>query len=141
LAGWRSSVLIWSACAQDILGPQIAQTLPPAKRPANVGLVNMVENGAGAAGGGMGRDPPDRTRLRQLAEEQAALRRVATLVARGARPEEVFAVVAEEVGQLLPVDSAALCRYEPDGALTFVSQWGNCRGPFSGGQPVDARRP
>ena len=40
--------------------------------------------------------------LARLAEEQAALRRVATLVAHGVPPEEVFAAVAEEVGRLLP---------------------------------------
>ena len=74
-------------------------------------------------------------RLARLADEQAALRRVATLVARGVRPEEVFAVVAEEVGQLLPVDSAALCRYESDDTLTFVSQWGSAAGRF----PVGSR--
>jgi GAF domain-containing protein len=70
--------------------------------------------------------------LRVLAEEQAALRRVATLVAGGAAPEEVFAAVAEEVGQLLPVDSASMCRYESDGTLTFVAQ----RGPLSRWQPA-----
>src|ERR1039457_3761733 len=63
--------------------------------------------------------------LHWLAEEQAAWRRVATLVARGATPEEVFAAVAEEAGQLLPVDSASMCRYEPDGTLTFVAQSGS----------------
>jgi signal transduction histidine kinase len=65
-----------------------------------------------------------RARTTRLAEEQAALRRVATLVARKAPAEEVFAAVAEEVGQLLPVDSASMCRYEYDGTLTFVAQWG-----------------
>jgi GAF domain-containing protein len=76
------------------------------------------------------RDPADQARLRQIADEQAALRRVATLVARGAAPEEVFTAMAGEVGQLLPVDQAALCRYEPDGALTFVSQWGSVTARF-----------
>jgi signal transduction histidine kinase len=76
-----------------------------------------------------------RAALARLAEEQAALRRVATLVARGAAPEEVFTAVAGEVGQLLPVDQAALCRYEPDGALTFVSQWGSVTDRF----PVGSR--
>jgi signal transduction histidine kinase len=66
----------------------------------------------------------------RLAEEQAALRRVATLVAGGAAPEQVFAVVAEEVGQLLPVDSATMCRYESDGTLTFVAQWGSLTAHF-----------
>ncbi len=47
-----------------------------------------------------------RADLARLAEEQAALRRVATLVARGTRPQEVFAAVANEVGRLLSVDVA-----------------------------------
>jgi signal transduction histidine kinase len=60
---------------------------------------------------------------------------VATLVAQATAPEAVFAAVAEEVGQLLPVDSASLCRYEPDGALTFVSEWGSSAVDF----PVGSR--
>jgi signal transduction histidine kinase len=66
-----------------------------------------------------------RAELAQLAEEQAALRRVATLVARRSPPEEVFSAVIEEVGRLLPVDLANLCRYEPDGTQTFVATWGS----------------
>jgi signal transduction histidine kinase len=65
-----------------------------------------------------------RARLARLAEQQAALRRVATLVARGVSPEELFAAVVEEVGQLLPVDLANMCRYEPDRTQTFVATWG-----------------
>src|SRR3984957_11506502 len=74
-----------------------------------------------------------RASLARLAEEQAALRRVATLVARATPPQEVFTAVAGEVGQLLPVDQAALCRYEPDGTLTFVSQWGSVTARFPAG--------
>ena len=59
-----------------------------------------------------------RAALARLAEEQAALRRVATLVARGAAPEEVFAAVTEEVGRLLGVDFAVLGRYDPHDTLT-----------------------
>ena len=92
--------------------------------------------GVGADNGGVGRDPPEQARLGQLAEEQAALRRVATLVARGAPPEEVFAAVAEEVGQLLPVNSATMCRYESNSTLTFVAHWGRAVGRF----PVGTRR-
>jgi signal transduction histidine kinase len=62
--------------------------------------------------------------LARLAEEQAALRRVATLVARGVPPEQVFAAVTEEAGRLLSVEYAGLGRYEPDGAITFVAVWG-----------------
>jgi signal transduction histidine kinase len=65
-----------------------------------------------------------RDELRALAQEQAALRRVATLVARGKSPEELFAAVTEEIGQLLPVDIAGMCRYEPDGSITEVAVWG-----------------
>src|SRR6202043_815397 len=52
-----------------------------------------------------------RAKLAKLAEEQAALRRVATLVARGTPPEEVFAAVIEEVGQLLALGVAFMGRY------------------------------
>jgi signal transduction histidine kinase len=76
-----------------------------------------------------------RAGITRLAKEQAALRRVATLVAHKAPAEEVFAAVAGEVGQLLPVDSASMCRYESDGTLTFVAQWGNVVGRF----PVGSR--
>jgi signal transduction histidine kinase len=65
-----------------------------------------------------------RAGLARLAEEQAALRRVATLVARGTRPEEVFAAVANEVGRLLSVDMANVMRYESDAAFTFVASAG-----------------
>jgi signal transduction histidine kinase len=59
--------------------------------------------------------------LRVLAEEQAALRRVATLVARGVPPEELFAAVVEEAGRLFSVEYVAMGRYEPDGTLTIVA--------------------
>jgi PAS domain S-box-containing protein len=64
-----------------------------------------------------------RAGLARLAVEQAALRRIATLVAHGVPPEEVFAAVTEEVGQLLPVSSAAMGRYDPDGMFTTVAAW------------------
>jgi signal transduction histidine kinase len=73
-----------------------------------------------------------RTALARLAEEQAALRRVATLVARAAQPEELFAAVAEEVGQLLPVERTAMGHYEPDGeTLTVLSIWSGASPPIS----------
>jgi GAF domain-containing protein len=62
--------------------------------------------------------------LRELAEEQAALRRVATLVARGAAPEEVFAAVTEEVGRLLAAPYVHLIRYEPDDEATALAAFG-----------------
>jgi signal transduction histidine kinase len=65
-----------------------------------------------------------RADLARLAEAQAALRRVATLVARGRPPEDVFAAVANEVGRLLSVDLANMFRYELDGSLTVVASAG-----------------
>jgi signal transduction histidine kinase len=64
-----------------------------------------------------------RLELRAVAEEQAALRRVATLVARGTQPRAVFAAVAEEAGQVLDTDFTILSRYEPGGAATVMAGW------------------
>jgi signal transduction histidine kinase len=61
--------------------------------------------------------------LRGYANEQAALRRVATLVARAAAPQEVFAAVTAEIGQLLEVDFTVLGRREPDGGMTVLGAW------------------
>jgi PAS domain S-box-containing protein len=76
------------------------------------------------------------TELARLAGEQAALRRVATLVARGVPPEEVFAAVTEQAGRLLPVDHAELGRYEPDRTITTVAAWSTTGTPFP---PVGSR--
>jgi len=65
----------------------------------------------------------------QLAEEQAALRRVATLVAEGAEPEAVFSAVAQEVAHVLDVALSAVVRYEADGTATKVGAWGH-ENPF-----------
>jgi signal transduction histidine kinase len=60
-------------------------------------------------------------RARGLAEQQAALRRVATLVSRGVSPTEVFAAVAEEMVRCLDVFCAEVFRYEVDGAAIVVA--------------------
>ncbi|HEX7144175.1 MAG TPA: GAF domain-containing sensor histidine kinase [Gaiellaceae bacterium] len=60
---------------------------------------------------------------RGLAEEQAALRRVATLVARGVPPTEIFAAVAEEIGRLISIDGTRILRYEADGTATVIAGW------------------
>jgi GAF domain-containing protein len=66
-----------------------------------------------------------RVELRDYAEEQAALRRVATLVARAAPPGEVFAAVAAEAGRLLGAQRAAMSQYDADGAVRVVAFWGS----------------
>jgi signal transduction histidine kinase len=74
-----------------------------------------------------------RMELRGFAEEQAALRRVATLVARAAAPQEVFATVAEEAGRLLHADHATMSRYGPDGVIAIVASWSSTGAAFAVG--------
>ena len=62
-----------------------------------------------------------RTELRLLAEEQAALRRVAELTARGATLDEVFGAVTREASMLLGGPSMTLVRYDPDGSARVVA--------------------
>jgi signal transduction histidine kinase len=78
-----------------------------------------------------------RDQLADLAAEQAALRRVATLVARGVTPAAVFAAVAGEVGRLLPADRTYLGRYTPDDTVTIVAAWS----ATGDAVPVGLRRP
>jgi PAS domain S-box-containing protein len=61
-----------------------------------------------------------RAEVERLAEEQAALRRVATLVAQGVRPAEIFSAVSEEVGRLFGSEMAAVARFDPDGPANVV---------------------
>ena len=76
---------------------------------------------------------------RRIAGEQAALRRVATLVARAAPPPEVFAAVAGEVGRLLAADFAVLVRFDPPDTLEVVGTWTSTGAPAP--TPVGGRLP
>jgi len=60
---------------------------------------------------------------RALADEQAALRRVATLVARESSPSRVFERVTEEVGRLLGLPGANVMQLDGPGAATVVGAW------------------
>ena len=60
-------------------------------------------------------------RARELADEQAALRRVATLVAEGAAPTEVFDAVIAEVAQLLGAAQVGLARYENEHEISVLA--------------------
>jgi PAS domain S-box-containing protein len=64
----------------------------------------------------------DVTDRKRMEEEQSALRRVATLVARGVPPTDVFAAVCEEIGALLDADDTTLIRYEPDDVALVVAK-------------------
>ena len=72
-----------------------------------------------------------------LADEQAGLRRVATLVAGGAPPSHVFDAVAAELGRLLDVGSTGLVRFEDGDVASVVAAWGR----LSEVAPVGVRLP
>src|SRR5262249_19701191 len=62
---------------------------------------------------------------RRLADEQAALRRVATLVAADPQPEQVFQAVTEEVCRLLGIREAVLERFEDENTAAVVARYGD----------------
>jgi signal transduction histidine kinase len=72
-----------------------------------------------------------------LASQQAALQRVATLVAHAATADELFAAVTEEVGHQLPVDFVRMARYESDHSITFVAARGTPNEAFGLGMNME----
>jgi PAS domain S-box-containing protein len=76
-----------------------------------------------------------RSEVERLADEQAALRRVATLVAEGGSPTAVFDAVASEMESLLGADGVTLSRYERDDEVTVVAH----SGPKAGQVPPGTR--
>jgi signal transduction histidine kinase len=61
--------------------------------------------------------------LQFVADEQAALRRVATLVAQAAPPQAVFDAVCEETGRLIGATTVNLAHFTPDGVNVTISGW------------------
>ncbi|HEY0345658.1 MAG TPA: GAF domain-containing protein, partial [Solirubrobacteraceae bacterium] len=117
---------LWGAMAV-----QSQETLPPGTEERLEKFTELVATAIANA--------ESREALAQLADEQAALRRVATLVAYGAPPEEVFAAVANEVGRLLSVELANVCRYESDSTLAFVASAGGLF-PVGSRWPLEEQR-
>ena len=73
----------------------------------------------------------------KVADEQAALRRVATLVAERASEAELFEAVNEEIARIVGADSSTLFRFEPDDTLTMLAAWSERRDRL----PIGERRP
>jgi GAF domain-containing protein len=90
--------------------------------------MNAPDTGADAghaAGAAEGHDVPGQTQeLRGLADTQAALRRLAILVARGEPPEAVFAAATSEALRYFGGGTARMIRYEPDGTATLLANEG-----------------
>jgi len=79
--------------------------------------------------------------LRNLVDTQEALRRLATLVARGEPPETVFAATTREALRYFGGGIARMIRYEPDGTATLLAREGTTYpervgGPFEGYPPT-----
>jgi signal transduction histidine kinase len=96
-------------------GSNLKQPLPPDTEARLASVTELVATAIANA--------ESRAGLTRLAEEQAALRRVATLVARGAPADELFAAVSEEAGQLLQAGQMTMIRYGSDGTSTVVANW------------------
>jgi predicted ATPase/signal transduction histidine kinase len=77
---------------------------------------------------------------RRIADEQAALGRVATLVAQGASPTAVFDAVAAEMERLLDADAVVLARFEPGDEVTVVAHRGAGAGRLPPGTRIRRNR-
>jgi signal transduction histidine kinase len=75
--------------------------------------------------------------LRRLADEQAALRRVATLVAEGTSADALFSAVGEEVARVLDVHAVTLARFEPDSSFTVLGACGESGFSVGSRWPLD----
>jgi signal transduction histidine kinase len=77
--------------------------------------------------------------LEQLLDEQAALRRVATLVAQGVAPSGILDCVAEEIARLSHVDTGLVLRFESDATVTVVAEFGHgaVRSPVNSNWPLE----
>jgi signal transduction histidine kinase len=106
-----------AALAGRLAGGDLGARLPE----TGVGEIGALQRAFNAMGVSLERG---RDELAGLAGEQAALRRVATLVAQGASPDDLFAAVASGIGQLLPVEYALIGRYDAGGTeVATVGSW------------------
>ena len=119
---------LWGAV---VAGSERPEAFPPREEHRLAGFAELVADAVASADA--------RERLRKLHDEQAALRRVATLVAREPEPLEVFERVCEEVGTVLGIDGTNLTRFESDGTQTVLAGWsapGVPVFPVGGGVPL-----
>jgi predicted oxidoreductase len=77
--------------------------------------------------------------LGQLLDEQAALRRVAILVAQGVAPSGILDCVAEEIARFSHVDTGQVLRFESDATVTLVAEFGSgaVRSPVNSNWPLE----
>jgi PAS domain S-box-containing protein len=96
----------------------LSTSVEPLPEDAEFRLARFTELVATAIANAQARDE-----LELLADEQAALRRVATLVAQGSEPRVVFDAVCEETGRVIGATSVNLAQFTPDGFNVTLSGW------------------
>jgi signal transduction histidine kinase len=112
----------------------VSSTREPLPEDSEARLAGFTELAATAIANAQAREE-----LCGFADEQAALRRVAVLVARAPPAGEVFAAVAEEAGRLLGADRGSMSRYDRDGAATIVGTWSGAGAAVPVGTRVSLR--
>jgi signal transduction histidine kinase len=106
-----------AAVTHRVAGGDLGARLPE----TGVGEIGSLQRAFNVMGSSLERG---RDELATLAAEQAALRRVATLVAQGTSPHDLLTAVASEVGHVLPAEYAFIGRYDGDGAeVAIVGAW------------------
>jgi GAF domain-containing protein len=127
--GIRSTVGSPIGVAGRLWGAIVVSSTEPDPLPSDTEdrLAHFTELVATAIANGEAREE-----LERLADEQAALRRIATLVARGIGPEPVFRAVADEVQELFNADGSAVVCFEADRHITVMGS--------RGGQHVPGQR-
>jgi len=116
---------LWGAMA---VGARNANALPPGSEHRVAQFAELISTAIS--------NVESRAEVEQLAAEQAALRRVAELVAQQAPPDEVFALVTEELNRLLDVATVGTGRFEPDGTVTIMAVRGTAEDAFPPGTSV-----
>jgi CHASE3 domain sensor protein len=119
--GYLVRAIVWPLRRASRLSRQIAAGSLETRMPeGSVGEIGALERSFNSMAASL---EQDREEHRRLTDEQAALRRVATLVARGGPSDQIFSAVTREVGLLSGADLARMERYEVDGSVIGVAAW------------------
>jgi signal transduction histidine kinase len=116
--------------ASRLAGTIAAGDLSMRMREGSVGEIGNLERSFNRMAAAL---EQDREQLRRLADEQAAIRRVATLVAQGMPPARIFSAVTREIAVLSGADLARIERYGADGTVTGVAGWSRDEGQLAVG--------
>jgi signal transduction histidine kinase len=129
-AGMRSTVASPIVVDRRLWGAMVVLSPRPEPFPDNTEarLTDFTELVATAIA-----NAESRAAVTRLANEQSALRRVATLVAQGVSPQDLFGAVAEEIGRLLLAANVSMGRYESDDTVTSMASWSSSGPVFTPG--------